>query len=63
MSEERVAVLDHAFVEDLGPTDSCSLSENALGARSTRWGVFSELRPQKFDRVVFLDDACAAVAK
>jgi hypothetical protein len=38
MSDERVAVLHHAFVEDLGPTDPPS--ENVLGARNTRWEFF-----------------------
>jgi hypothetical protein len=35
MSEERVAVLDHAFVEDLRPADSCSLPQ-----KFDRGGIF-----------------------
>jgi hypothetical protein len=40
MSDERVAVLHHVSVEDLGPTDSRPLSENVLGVRRTCWEFF-----------------------
>jgi hypothetical protein len=62
MSDERGAVLLHASVEDLGPTDSCPLSENVL-ARVALVGSFSELWPQQFDRGNTLGGAFAVVIK
>jgi hypothetical protein len=53
MPDERVAVLHHVSIEDLGPTDSCPLSENVLGVLVL--GSFSERRPQQFKNTWWFD--------
>jgi hypothetical protein len=42
-----VAVLHHVSFEDIGPTDSCPLSENVLGVRRSYW-VLPGRRPEQF---------------